>query len=53
MSANPLAAVIFFVLGYMWKNLLGAALTATFTGIDLDSLRSIIGLSDLWGKMSA
>jgi hypothetical protein len=38
MSANPLAAVIFLVLGYMWKNLLGESLMATLTGIDLDSI---------------
>ena len=38
MSANPLAVVIFLVLSYMWKNLLGESLMATFTGIYLDSI---------------
>ena len=31
MSANPLAAVIFLVLGYMWKHLLGEAPMAAIT----------------------
>ena len=36
MSASPIAVVVFLVIGYLRKNLLGEALMATFTGIHLD-----------------